>query len=86
MSAKPARRPGATASYVFGAVFAIAGVVAGLFWFGTMGAARACTLTGQLAGQTCYPAGSDAHAVAGPLALVCLAIAALHFILSATRR
>jgi hypothetical protein len=53
-----------------GFVAAFLGVAAGLIWLLTASAAHGCTFTGQLEGQTCYPALETLHSVIGPVALV----------------
>jgi hypothetical protein len=60
-------------------VAGIFAAIAGAIWALTSAYPAGCTLTGQLEGQTCYPALVNIHNIAGPVALV-LAVATVVFV------
>jgi hypothetical protein len=55
-----------------GIVALVLGLVFGIVWAVTAGAAQGCSFMGQLEGQTCYPGLVTMHGITGPLALVAL--------------
>jgi hypothetical protein len=71
-------RSGATLGF---AIFAtIVAIIVGLVWAGTASSAQACTVTGQLEGQSCYPALQTLHTISGPGAVVLIVVALVLFI------
>jgi hypothetical protein len=77
-------RTGSPAAVAFGVLAAIAAVVAALIWVFTASSAQACTITGQLDGQTCYPVLQTAHTVSGP-GVIALGVVALILIITGRR-
>ena len=77
-------RTGSSAAVAFGALAGIVAVLAALIWVFTASSAQACTVTGQLEGQTCYPALQTVHTVSSP-GVIALGVVALILIVTGRR-